>query len=274
MRLPLHQVDAFVTDGVFTGNPAAVVPLPDWLPDATLQAIAAENNLAETAFLLGTGTARELRWFTPAVEVALCGHATLASGHVVLDETGADEARFATRKSGTLIVRRSGDRLALRLPRLDPRPVEAPAGLADALGARPATALRAHYAADEWDELAVFDTEAEVAALHPDFAALARLGGGAGPARGVICTAPAASDGDFVSRYFAPAAGIDEDPFTGSAHGVLVPYWAGRTGRDRLAARQISARGGAADCALDADGVTLTGAAVTYLRGEIEVPAP
>ncbi|MEM9797363.1 MAG: PhzF family phenazine biosynthesis protein [Pseudomonadota bacterium] len=274
MRLPIHQVDAFCAPegpGLFTGNPAAVVPLDDWLPDATLLAIAAENNLAETAFLRGAGAARELRWFTPAVEVALCGHATLAAGHVVLAETGAAEVRFTTRKAGVLTVRREGERLALRLPRLDPAPVDPPEGLAAALGAAPTEVLRAHYAPDEWDEVAVFASEAEVAALSPDFAALTRVGGGAGRSRGVICTAPASGGGDFVSRYFAPAAGIDEDPFTGSAHGVLVPFWAGRLGRDRLSARQISARGGWAECALAEDAVTLVGRAVTYLVGEIWV---
>ncbi|KIT16905.1 PhzF family phenazine biosynthesis protein [Jannaschia aquimarina] len=168
-------------------------------------------------------------------------------------------------------MRRDGDRLALRLPRLDPAPVDPPEGLGRALGAAPTKVLRAHYAPDEWDDVAVFATEDEVAALAPDFAALVRVGGGAGRSRGVICTAPAAKGGDFVSRYFAPAAGIDEDPFTGSAHGVLVPFWAARLGRDTLSARQISARGGAADCLLGDTVVTLTGRAVTYLRGEIEI---
>ncbi|UWQ21147.1 PhzF family phenazine biosynthesis protein [Jannaschia sp. W003] len=270
MRLPIAQVDAFAR-GPFTGNPAAVVEMDAWLPDATLLAIAAENNLAETAFLRGQGAERDLRWFTPAVEVALCGHATLASAHVVLADPALEEARFRTRKAGTLVVRRDGDALLMRLPRIAVAPVAAPEGLAAALGAAPREVLRGHYAADEWDEVAVFGTEAEVAALAPDFRALKVLGGGQA-SRGVICTAPAERDGDFVSRYFAPAAGIDEDPFTGSAHCLLAPFWAGRLGRDVLAARQISARVGWAVCRVEADAVMLRAEAVTYLRGEIEVP--
>ncbi|CUH39695.1 putative isomerase YddE [Jannaschia seosinensis] len=270
MKLPIRQVDAF-SRGVFTGNPAAVVRLDEWLPDATLLAIAAENNLAETAFLRGTGGVLELRWFTPTIEVALCGHATLASGCVVLDDhPELDEVAFETRKSGRLTVTRAGDTLTLRLPRLDPVAVEMPEGLADALGATPDAVLRAHYTADEWDDFAVFEQEADIAALAPDMRALARLGGDRA-SRGVICTAPAAEEGDFVSRYFAPAAGIDEDPFTGSAHCVLTPYWAERLGEKVLEARQISARVGWATCTLEEEAVTLTGRAATYLRGEIEI---
>ena len=272
MRLPIHQVDAFVTGpapgGVFTGNPAAVVALPDWLPDAVLAAIAAENNLAETAFLRGEGAARDLRWFTPAVEVALCGHATLASGHVVLGE-GHDVARFATRKAGELTVARAGERLALRLPRFEAAPADAPEGLAEALGVEIPELMRARYAPDEWDDVVVLPSEADVAALDPDMRALRTVGGPDGRSRGVIATARA-GDG-FASRYFAPAAGIDEDPFTGSAHSVLAPLWTARIGSDVLEARQISARGGAATCRVEAEAVVLEGRAVTYLVGEIEV---
>ena len=211
-----------------------------------------------------------MRWFPPAVEAALCGHATLASGHVVLDHDG--EARFETRKAGVLTVARDGDALSLRLPRFDPAPVDPPPGLADALGYAPTAVLRAHYTPDEWDDLAVFDTPDRIVALSPDMRAVARVGGGAGRSRGVICTAPGGGDADFVSRYFAPAAGIDEDPFTGSAHGVLAPYWAGRLGCDDLRAVQVSARRGWARCCVEPGAVVLHGRAVTYLRSEIEVP--
>lgn len=269
MRAPIHQVDAFVTAGIFTGNPAAVVLLSEWLPDDTLRAIAAENNLAETAFVLGDGPDRALRWFTPEVEVALCGHATLAAGHVVLGE-GHAEARFATRRSGTLTVAPAGNGYALRLPRIAANAIAAPDGLVAALGRAPREVLRADYAPGEWDEVAVFASEAEVVALDPDMRALIAVGGGTGRSRGVICTARA-GDG-FVSRYFAPAAGIDEDPFTGSAHAVLAPLWAGRIGRTVLQARQLSRRGGAAICRVGSDAVTLEGRAVTYMTGQIMLP--
>ncbi|TCO79752.1 PhzF family phenazine biosynthesis protein [Plasticicumulans lactativorans] len=262
MPLELFQIDAF-SARPFGGNPAAVVPLDAWLPDATLQAIAAENNLSETAFCVPAGAAWQLRWFTPTVEVELCGHATLATAHALYTHLGYSgaEALFDTR-SGRLSVRRCADgRLELDLPARAAQPFAAPPALAAALGAVPQASLDA----GAW--LAVFADAAEVRALVPDLRALARL-----PCDGVIVTAAGSGAVDFVSRYFAPHAGIDEDPVTGSAHAVLTPYWAARLGRGRLSARQVSARGGELDCELDGARVRLRGHAVTYLRGVIELP--
>jgi len=259
MQLPIYQVDAFAS-AVFKGNPAAVCPLDAWLPDATMQAIAAENNLAETAFFVPEGEDYGLRWFTPAIEVDLCGHATLASAHVIFDrlKPGRDVVSFSTR-SGVLTVTRAGDRLALDFPAQPPAPCTPPDDLGAALGGAPLEIL------GSVDYMAVFGSAAEVRALAPDFRRLARL-----DRRGVIATAPG-SDCDFVSRFFAPRAGIDEDPVTGSAHCALIPYWARRLGKDRLFARQISARGGELDCALRGDRVTIAGRAVLYLEGTIRV---
>jgi PhzF family phenazine biosynthesis protein len=258
MRLPIYQIDAFA-DRVFAGNPAAVVPLEEWLPDATLQAIAAENNLSETAFFLRSGEDYELRWFTPTVEVDLCGHATLASAYVVFRflEPSRRRIAFTTRKSGTLVVTREGDELAMDFPSLPPTPCEAPTGLAVALGRNPSEVLvsRAY--------LAIYQREADIAAIKPDFAGLKRLD------RGVIVSAPGNDGIDFVSRFFAPGIGIDEDPVTGGAHCQLIPYWAKRLGKTRLAARQISPRGGALSCALAGERVTIAGRAQLYLEGRI-----
>ena len=258
MRLPIYQVDAFA-DRIFAGNPAAVVPLEDWLPNATLQAIAAENNLSETAFFVRQGESYALRWFTPTVEVDLCGHATLASAYVVFRflETERHRVAFETRKAGTLVVTRRGDELAMDFPAWPPKPCEVPAGLADALGRDPGEML----VSGDW--LAVYEREADIAALKPDFVALRRLD------RAVIVTAPGSGGVDFVSRFFAPRAGIDEDPVTGRAHCQLIPYWAKRLGKARLSARQISQRGGALSCALDGERVTIAGQAQLYLEGTI-----
>ena len=262
MRLPLFHVDAF-TSRVFAGNPAAVCPLPSWLPDATLQQIAAENNLSETAFFVGGKEAYELRWFTPAVEVDLCGHATLASAWVVFHslDPSAQVADF-TSKSGPLRVARSGDMLVLDFPARPPEPTSVPDGLVAALSQPPQELWRAH---DNY--FAVYDTEDQVRALRPDMAALRGLG-----PFGVAATAPGTSS-DFVSRYFAPSFGIDEDPVTGSTHCTLTPYWARRLGKDRLHALQVSARGGELFCLPRGDRVTIAGRAVKYLQGVIEVPA-
>ena len=260
MRLPIYQVDAF-TDRIFAGNPAAVVPLAEWLSDATLQAIAAENNLAETAFFVRRGDAFDLRWFTPVVEVDLCGHATLASAHVIFRFIEPERRRvaFETRQAGTLVVTRQGDELAMDFPAWPPEPVESPSSLAVALGRNPSEVLASR------DFLAVYDKTADVAAIKPDFAALRRLD------RAVIVTAPGSDEVDFVSRFFAPRAGIDEDPVTGSAHCQLIPYWAKRLGKTRLAARQLSSRGGALSCALEGGRVTIAGQARLYLEGTITV---
>jgi predicted PhzF superfamily epimerase YddE/YHI9 len=261
MRLPIYQVDAFA-DSLFGGNPAAVCPLPAWLPDATMQSIAAENNLAETAFFVRAGEGYALRWFTPTVEVDLCGHATLASGEVVFRflEPQRDSVSFQTLKAGTLTVARRGDILAMDFPSRPAMPVEAPAGLLSALGGRPREVLRAR------DHLVVYETAAEVKALSPDFAALGKIDCWA-----VAATAPGDNGVDFVSRFFAPAQGISEDPATGSSHCTLAPYWAERLGKTSLTARQLSSRGGAILCEVKGDRVSIGGRAVLYLEGHITV---
>jgi PhzF family phenazine biosynthesis protein len=263
MRLPIYQVDAF-TDRVFGGNPAAVVPLTEWLPDGTLQAIAAENNLSETAFFVPEGEGYALRWFTPALEVDLCGHATLASAFVIGRFLRPEKRRleFRTLKAGTLVVTRQGDELSMDFPAWPSTPAELPTGLTAALGG----GTPAAYLTGKRDGMAVFNTAAEVAALKPDFAALKRLFPFA-----VIATAPGDNGVDFVSRFFAPGGGIDEDPVTGSAHCALIPYWAGRLGKTRFEARQISQRIGVLNCALDGDRVTIAGRAQLYLEGHITI---
>jgi PhzF family phenazine biosynthesis protein len=262
MRLSLFHVDAF-TSRVFGGNPAAVLPLERWLPDPTLQAIAAENNLSETAFLVGSSGEYHIRWMTPACEIDLCGHATLASAWVVLNELEAGRTEVAFRsKSGPLRVAAEADRLALDFPSRPPEPADASAAaVAAALGRRPRSVLASR------DYLAVFESEDEVRALAPDMAAVAAL-----DRMAVIATAPG-RDCDFVSRFFAPAVGIPEDPVTGSAHCTLVPYWSERLGKPRLFARQVSARGGELWCEDRRDRVSMAGRCAPYLRGTIEVPA-
>lgn len=270
MRSRIFQVDAF-TDRRFAGNPAAVCPLRNWPEDELLQAIAAENNLSETAFLVPRGEDYELRWFTPRAEVDLCGHATLAAGHVVLRvlQGTRESVRFVT-ASGPLEVVRDGERLAMDFPALPADPVPAPPGLTSALGAEASAVL----AAKDW--LAVFERPSAVAGLVPDMAELEEL-----DRRGVIVTAPATDEADpsgasgggarpdFVSRFFAPGVGVPEDPVTGSAHCTLAPYWTERTGRSRTLGRQISRRGGEVVCEVRGDRVRLSGRAVLYLEGRI-----
>ncbi|MCC4250920.1 MAG: PhzF family phenazine biosynthesis protein [Pseudomonadota bacterium] len=254
--LPFTQVDAFA-DAPFTGNPAAVIPLDAWLDDATLQAIAEENNLSETAFTVATPDDPEadfaLRWFTPQVEVKLCGHATLASGHVLMQ---GDHVRFRTRHAGVLTVSRAGEGYALSLPAWTMAPRDLP-DLAQGLGG---AALESHWR-DGGYSLFLFPDEAAVRALTPDFAALRAQGDIM-----LIATAPGA-DSDIVSRVFVPGGGIDEDPVTGSAHCLLTPFWAERLGRTRISAVQASARGGRIGCTLDGDRVLLTGACRTVIEG-------
>ncbi len=261
MKLPLYQVDAF-TDRTFAGNPAAVCPLPSWLPDATLAAIAAENNLSETAFVVPVGDDWELRWFTPAIEVDLCGHATLATAFVLLRQhPERTQLRFHSREAGVLTVRADGDQLILDFPARPPAPIELPPGMVEAMGGvTPSAMLRASK------NLAVFEDEATVRALKPDLGYVAGMKGD-----GLVVTAPG-DEVDFVSRYFAPHAGIDEDPVTGSAHCTLTPYWAERLGKSELSARQVSARGGALRCVQAGDRVQIGGRAVLYLEGTIEIP--
>jgi predicted PhzF superfamily epimerase YddE/YHI9 len=261
MRLPYFHVDAFAGD-VFRGNPAGVCPLAAWLPDATLQSIAAENHLSETAFMVARGDDFDLRWFTPAIEVDLCGHATLAAAFVLFTERGVtgDRIRFHSR-SGPLSVSRAGDILTLDFPSRPAAPCPIPGALRRGLGAAPAEVRKAR------DLLAVFASEAEVRALQPDFAALRTL-----DCLGIIVTAPGV-DCDFVSRFFAPRAGVDEDPATGSSHCTLIPYWAQRLGKAKLFARQVSARGGEMFCDLVGDRVQIGGHAALFSRGELEVNA-
>ena len=260
MKIRLFQVDAFARR-LFEGNPAAVCPLGAWLEDDILQAIAEENNLSETAFFVPAGTGFELRWFTPLAEVDLCGHATLASAHVLFEELGYTEPaiRFATR-SGELRVERRGDLLAMDFPARPPLPCAVPSALVDGLGAEPAEVL----AADDY--VAVFQDEVSVRALAPDMARLRLLG-----LRGVCVTAPGTGTVDFVSRFFAPGVGVPEDPVTGSAHCELAPYWAARLGKRRLKARQVSRRGGDVSCDLLDDRVILAGGAVTFMQAEIQL---
>jgi PhzF family phenazine biosynthesis protein len=259
MPLPIYQVDAF-TSRRFGGNPAAVVVLDAWLPDAVLQSIAAENNLSETAFVVPKPDVSPLRWFTPACEVDLCGHATLATAHVLMRhyDRAASSVIFSTR-SGNLRVERDGERLSMDFPALPGSPIAVTDDLMAALRARPCEALRARAT------LAVFETEDEVRNLRPDFDRVAALDTAA-----VIVSAPG-RDVDFVSRFFAPRAGIREDPVTGSAHCTLAPYWAARLGKSVLTAAQLSERGGRLDCELRGDRVVLSGDVVEYLTGEITV---
>ncbi len=265
MRIPLYQVDAF-TDRAFSGNPAAVCPLERWLPPETMQAIAAENNLSETAFfVLRKEDDYALRWFTPAVEVDLCGHATLASAKIVFEhlQPGLERVRFQT-KSGELSVAKKGELLELDFPSLPGVPCPVSQALVDALGAPP---REAHRSRSMW--LAVYESEAEVRELAPDFARMTSL-----DLLGVIATAPGLKrDGvDFVSRFFAPKAGVPEDPVTGSAHCVLVPYWSERLKKKKLHALQVSRRGGELWCEDRPGRVGIAGKAVLVLEGELVAP--
>jgi len=278
MDLPCYQVDAF-TRRAFGGNPAAVCPLERWLPDATMQAIAAENNLSETAFFVpaaaaggfggaaGAGADFALRWFTPTTEVELCGHATLATAFVLMTllEPARTQVTFAA-VSGPLVVTRTGDAFTLDFPSRPPAPVTDDPAVARALGAAPRALLRAR------DLVAVFDRAEDVRALAPDMGAIAALP----DTFAVIATAPgtgADADVAFVSRFFAPAKGVPEDPVTGSAHCTLIPYWAARLGRPDLLARQVSARVGTLSCRLASPRVFMTGHAVLTKTATFHLPA-
>lgn len=260
MKLALYQIDAF-SDRVFGGNPAAIVPLAHWLDEAVMQAIAGENNLAETAFYVPEGDGFALRWFTPTCEVDLCGHATLAAAWLLFFERGyqGEVVNFTTR-SGVLAVSRHADGLQMDFPVLSTEPCDPPDLLARGLGIPVEECYRG------MDYMVVVADAAVVAGLAPDFPVLAKL-----DRRGVVVTAPGEDGVDFVSRFFAPGAGIDEDPVTGSAHCMLTPYWAKHLGRTRLSARQLSPRGGEIGCELRGERVVLAGRAALYLRGEIHV---
>jgi len=262
MGLAFYQVDAFA-DRVFAGNPAAVCPLEQWLPDDVMQAVAMENNLSETAFFVPDGDSFHLRWFTPVNEVDLCGHATLASAHVLVQHLGWDKPtiNFQT-VSGELVITVRPDSLVMNFPSRPGNIVSAPEALVAGLGIQPRETRKSR------DLMAVVDTEARVLACRPDAGRLAEL-----EVTGVMITAPADDpEVDFVSRFFAPREGIPEDPVTGSAHCTLIPYWAERLGKKRLTARQVSPRGGTLYCELKGDRVDIAGRAVTYARGTLSLP--
>lgn len=261
MRVPLFQLDAF-TSRRFSGNPAAVMPLEAFPPEDVMQAVAAENNLSETAFLVREGDDYRLRWFTPAVEVPLCGHGTLASAAVVLErlEPARATVTFHT-ASGPLAVRRAGAGYAMDFPVRRTAPVSAPRTLVQALGAAPE-----EVRADGTGYLAIFQGEAAVRDLAPDLTAVARL-----DRSGVIVTAPGEGEYDMVSRYFTPARGIPEDPVTGSAHCALAPYWSERLGKSVLRAYQASRRGGEMTCRVRGERVELQGTCVFFLEGHADI---
>jgi predicted PhzF superfamily epimerase YddE/YHI9 len=262
MKLPYWHVDAFA-DRSFAGNQAAVMPLGAWLADEVLQAIAAENMFAETAFLVADGSGDadwELRWFTPTEEVRLCGHATLASGHVMLAQTGADRVTFRTRRAGNLEVRRSDTGYELALPAIATERSDWP----EATGLLGAVPQEVWLSPDRYG-IYLFSSEAEVRALAPDLRGLGALGNDQ-----FICTAPGGAHGsgaDVVSRVFVPGGGVDEDSVTGSAHAALTPFWAARLGRERFTAHQASARGGDLVCRLDGERAWLGGQCVTVVEG-------
>jgi PhzF family phenazine biosynthesis protein len=261
MQLTMYQVDAFASR-VFAGNPAAVVPLKEWLPDAVMQDIAAENNLSETVYFIPRGADYEIRWFTPVAEIDLAGHPTLAAAHVLFEIRGAPGQliTFHTRHSGSLTVARDGDRLAMDFPARPPVPKPAVGDVVAALRAKPTEILAAR------DGFAVFGSEAEVRALVPDFARVAAL-----DCLGLIATAPGTpgSSVDFVSRFFAPRHNINEDPVTGSAHCTLIPYWAARLGKAKMFARQVSRRGGEIWCEHRGARVTIAGRCALFMEATI-----
>jgi PhzF family phenazine biosynthesis protein len=261
-QIPIFQVDAF-TNQLFRGNPAAVCVLDDWLEDKTMQAIAAENNLSETAYVIPQGDDYAIRWFTPVSEVELCGHATLASAFVLFQfyRKEAIQLVFHSRYKGILSVQKDSRYLLLDFPADEPQVVEVPDPLVKMIGGQPLTAC---IGSTDW--LLEYDSQETIRELTPDFKALA-----AWDARGIIVTAPG-YDCDFVSRFFAPAEGIDEDPVTGSAHTLLVPFWASKMKQKSFVARQLSVRGGELLCEYAQDRVKISGQAQLYLQGEIFIP--
>jgi PhzF family phenazine biosynthesis protein len=261
MRVPIFQVDAFATR-LFAGNPAAVMPLEDFPADATLQAVAAENNLAETAFLVRDNGDYRIRWFTPATEVPLCGHATLASAAVVMERLEPSRRRVVFNSaSGPLTVERSESAYVMNFPARPAKRIATPPDVVAALGVEPV-----EVSADAFNYTALLESAGAVRELAPDLAAIARL-----DLSGMIVTAPGDGPYDFVSRYFAPAKGIPEDPVTGGAHCMLVPYWAKRLGKTSFRAFQASRRGGEILCRLLGNRVEIEGACVFYLEGEVRI---
>ena len=268
MKLPIYQIDAF-TDTVFKGNPAAVMPLQQWLPEELMQQIAMENNLAETAFLVPlpandtSGAHYHIRWFTPALEIDLCGHATVAAAFVLHHclQTGLQQIKFTTERAGVLEVTITNDLYLLNFPSRMPEKITEPKGLFKALGITNAKEVRASR-----DYFVVLDNEALVRSIRPDFTLLKQL-----DLTGVIVTAPG-DEVDVASRCFYPKAGIDEDPVTGSAHCNVVPYWSRELGKEKLTCKQISARGGTLWCEDAGERVLLGGKAVLFMQGEVLLP--
>ncbi len=260
-KIKLYQIDAF-TDKVFSGNPAAVMILNEWLDEEIMQKIASENNLAETAFVVKKGQDFEIRWFTPAVEVDLCGHATLASAYVLFKYFNYRENKidFLSKYSGLLTVEKQGDKLTLDFPTDTLNEVKTPHKLVNAFGKTPDVTYKG-----KTDYMLVFSSQKQIESLHPNFEELASIGG-----RGIIVTAPG-DTADFVSRFFAPQVGINEDPVTGSAHTTLIPYWSERLEKRIMTARQLSQRKGDLICENCGDRVKITGKGVTYMIGEIEL---
>ncbi len=261
MQLKLYQIDAFASR-LFTGNPAAVCLLDSWIPDALLQAIAAENNLAETAFVVARDGEFEIRWFTPLVEVRLCGHATLASAHALIQHVGmsGDKIVFHSPRSGRLTVRKEDERYILNFPTDSLTAIDQPGDILKCLNHSPTQCFRGSS-----DYMLVFETRQEIESMKPDFGLLGQV-----DARALIVTAPG-DDCDFVSRFFAPRVGIDEDPVTGSAHTTMIPYWAKRLGKTVMLAKQLSRRGGVVYCNHLDDRVEIGGYARTYLIGEVAI---
>lgn len=258
MKIPIYQIDAF-TGRVFSGNPAAVCPLEDWLDESVLQAIAQENNLSETAFFVPEKDGYRIRWFTPVAEVDLCGHATLATAFVLFSsDTSRSEITFFSKK-GKLNANRDQDLISLDFPSQTPAPCQAPKNLLEALKTAPLEVLSSE------DYFVVFSSEKDVAKLNPDMGKLQNL-----KLRGVIATAKG-ENADFVSRFFGPKFGIDEDPVTGSAHCSLTPYWAGKLNKNNLYAQQISKRGGELYCINRGNRVVISGRAVKYMEGSITI---
>lgn len=259
MKLPLYQIDAFASE-LFEGNPAAVCPLDKWLPDDIMQSIAQENNLSETAFFVPTGDTFHIRWFTPADEVDLCGHATMATAYVLFNILGYEKDRVEfNSRSGILSVSREDDRLVMDFPLQAPSLCDTPEEIISAFGKTPVECLRAE------DFIVVFDSEEDIKSANPDLEQLLGL-----DLRGVIITAKS-SRYDFVSRFFVPKYGILEDPVTGSAYTQLAPYWASRIGPKRFNVKQLSSRGGELTCEIVGDRVLISGKAVKYLEGEINI---
>lgn len=262
MQLPIYQIDAFTSE-IFRGNPAAVCPLQEWLPDETLQAIAAENNLSETSYFIPTNEGFHLRWFTPVMEVDLCGHATLAAAYVIYKHLNYGEKiiRFSSKSGELKVTIDDKGWLTLDFPNRPPKKETENDLLRKALGGNPTSFHKSR------DYLVTYATEAEVKALKPDFALLSQV-----DALGIVATAPG-EEVDFVSRFFAPRAGINEDPVTGSAHCTLAPFWQEHLKKDKLKAKQISTRGGEVICKVAGDRVMISGQAVTYLQGNIFLTA-